>query len=53
MFDVDKILQSDYIVSSIPDEQVLGRKDKYIYDPHMLKELTVIDALLHDNFPTC
>ena len=49
--DVHKCLPSDYIVSSIPDEQVFGRKGKYINDPHILKEVAIIDAFLHENFP--
>ena len=39
-----KILPSDYIVSSIPDEQVFDRKGKYINDPLILKEVTIIDV---------
>ena len=35
--DVHKILPSDFIISSIPDEQVFSRKGKYINDPHILK----------------
>ena len=31
--DVHKISPSDYIATSILDEQVFGRKDKYINDP--------------------
>ena len=48
--DVHKILPSDKIVSSIPDEQVFGRRGKYIYDPHILKEVAIIDAFLNENF---
>ena len=36
--DVHKILPSDYIVSSIPDDQVFGRKGKYTNDPCNLKK---------------
>ena len=32
------------------DEQVFGRKGKYIDDPHILKEVLVIDAFLQANF---
>ena len=35
--DMHKILPSDQIGSSMPDEQVFGRKGKYINDPHILK----------------
>ena len=35
--DVHKILPSDFIISSIPDEQVFGRKGRYINDPCILK----------------
>ena len=34
--DVHMILPSDHIVCSIPDEQVFGRRCKYINDPHIL-----------------
>ena len=47
---VHKILPSDYIVSSIPDEQVFGGKGRYINDPCILKEVVIIDAFLHKNF---
>ena len=46
-----KILPSDYIVHLIPDGQVFGRKGKYINDPHILKEVGIIDTCLHENFP--
>ena len=48
---VHKILSSDFIISSIPDEQVFGRKGKYINDPHILKEVLVIDVFVQENFP--
>ena len=48
--DVHKLLPSELIVSCIPDEQVFARKGKYINDPHILKEVMVIDTLLQDNF---
>ena len=48
--DVHNTLQSDYIVSSIPDEQVFGRKGKYINGPYMLKEVAIIDVFLYENF---
>ena len=35
--DVHKILPSDFIISSVPDEQVFHRKGKYITDPCILK----------------
>ena len=44
-----KILPSHFIVSSILDEQVFGRKGKYINDPHILKERAVTDAFLQEN----
>ena len=44
--DVHKILPADFIVSCIPDDQVFARKGKYINDPHLLKEVSVIDAVL-------
>ena len=34
-----------------PDEQVFGRKGKYINGPCILKEVAIIDAFLHENFP--
>ena len=49
--DADKIVPSDHIMSSIPDELVFGRRGKYINGPRILKEITTIDALLHENFP--
>ena len=55
--DFHKILAADFIVSCIPDEQVFSRKGKYINDPHLLKEISVIDAFLwdcfHDLGPRC
>ena len=42
--DAHKILPSDQIVSSIPDEQVFGRRGNYIDNPHVLKEVAIIDA---------
>ena len=36
--DVHRILPSDFIISSIQDEQVFGRKGKYINNPHILKK---------------
>ena len=48
--DVHKILPSDHIVSSIPDEQVFGRRGKYIKDPHILKDVAIIDTFLYKNF---
>ena len=32
------------MVSIIPDEQGFGRRGKYINDPHILKEVVIIDA---------
>ena len=37
--DVHKIVSSDHIISSTLDEQVFGRRDKYINDPRILKEV--------------
>ena len=51
VYDVHKTLPSDFIVSSIPDEQVFGRRGKYINDGHILKGVPIIDAFLHGNFP--
>ena len=48
--DVHKILPADFIVSCIPDEQVFAMKGKYINDPCLLKEISVIDAFLQDCF---
>ena len=48
--DVHKVLPSEFIVSCIPDEQVLAMKGKYINDPCVLKEVTVIDMFLQENF---
>ena len=49
--DVHNIFPSDHIESTIPDEQVFGRIGKYINDPQILKEVAIIDAFLHENFP--
>ena len=49
--DAHKILPVDFIVKCIPDEQVFARKGKYINDPLILKEVSVIDAFLQDYFP--
>ena len=49
--DVHKILPSDQIVSSIPDEQVLGRRSKYINALCILKVVAIIDAFSHEHFP--
>ena len=38
-----KVLPSEFIVSCIPDEHILARKGKYINNPCILKEVTVID----------
>ena len=43
-----KILPSGLIISSILDEKVLGRKGKYINDPCILKEVSVIDVFLEE-----
>ena len=51
--DVHKILPLDHIVSSILEEQVFGRRGKYINDQCILQEVTIIDAFLHENFPVC
>ena len=48
--DVHKILPSDFIISSIPDEQAFGRKGNYINNQCILKEVLVIDAFLQENF---
>ena len=42
--DVHKIVPSDYIISSIPDEQVFGRGGKNINKPRLLNEVVIIDA---------
>ena len=42
--DVHNIVPSVHIVSSIPDEQVIGRKGKYINNPRILKEVMTIDT---------
>ena len=46
-----KILPSDQIVSSILEEQVFGRRGKYINGLCILKEVAIIDSFLHENFP--
>ena len=51
IWDVYKILPSDFRISSICDEQVFGRKEKYINDQHILKIVSVIDAFIQENFP--
>ena len=32
-------------------QKVLGRRGKYINDPHILKEVVIVDTFLHGNFP--
>ena len=49
--DVHKILPWDQIVNLIPDEQVFGRRGRYINDPYILKEVAITDTFLHENFP--
>ena len=49
--DVHKMFPLDHIVSLILDEQVFGRRGKYINDPQILKELATIHAFLHENSP--
>ena len=49
--DVCKALPSDQIISLIPDVEVFGRRDKYINGPYILKEVGIVDAFLHENFP--
>ena len=49
--DMQKIFPMDHIVSSILDKPVFGRKGKYINDPHILREVAIIDVSLHENFP--
>ena len=44
VYDVHKTVLSDHIISSIPDGQVFGRKEKYINDPRILKEVSIIEA---------
>ena len=48
--DAHKIVPSDHIISSIPDEQVFGQRGKYINDPRLIKEVAIIDAFLHEEF---
>ena len=48
--DVHKILPSQLIVRYIADEQVFARKGKYINEPHILKEVILIDTFLQENF---
>ena len=49
--DVHKIVPSDQIISCILDEQIFGRRGKYINNPRILKEVVIINAFLHENFP--
>ena len=42
---------SYHIISSMQDEQVFGQGDKYINNPRIIKEVAIIDAFLHENFP--
>ena len=51
--DMHKILPSDHIVSSIPDEQVFGRRGKYINDPCILKEIVNYRCIHTCKIPTC
>ena len=34
------------MVSSIPDEQVFGRRDKYINDQQILMKVAIVDTFL-------
>ena len=47
--DVHKILPSNFIKNSILDEQVFGRKGKYINGPCILKEVSATDIFLQEN----
>ena len=49
--DMPKIVPSDHVISSILDEQVFGRKGKFINNHRLLKEVMIIDTFLHENFP--
>ena len=49
--DVHKILPSDDKASSIPDKEVFGIRGKCINEPHIVKEVVIRDAFLHENFP--
>ena len=51
IFDAHKIVPSDHMISSIPDEQVFHQKGKYINDPRIIKEVEIMHAFLHENFP--
>ena len=44
------ILPSDFIISSIPEWTSLCQKRKHINDPHILKEVSVTDVFLQENF---
>ena len=44
VYDVHMTLPSDHVVSSKWDQQVFGRRGKYINDPHILKEVVIIDT---------
>ena len=46
--DAHKIMPSDHIIRSIPDEQVFGQRGKYINDPRIIKEVMITDAFLHE-----
>ena len=50
--DVHKIFSTKFIVSCLLDEQILARKGKNLNDPHILKKVSVIDASLHECFPS-
>ena len=47
---MQKIFPSDFVVSSVPDEQVFGREGKYINDPSIVNEVAVKDVFLQENF---
>ena len=49
--DVHKILPVEFIASCLPDELIFARKGKYLNDPSIMKEVSVIDAFLHECFP--
>ena len=49
--DIHKILSVDFLLSCIPDEQIFAKKGKYINEPQILKEVSVINTFLQDYFP--
>ena len=45
--DSHQVVPSDHNINSSPDQQVFGRRGKYMKDPRIIKEVVIIDTFLH------